>query len=261
MTHSSLTILYALVAIGAAGLYGLMPRAGYRVGRTAAITMCASLAGLMVYGARALGWTGLQDFYFCVFGALALIGAIRVITHIRPVYSALYFVMVILSVAGLLVISDAEFLAAALVIIYAGAILVTYVFVIMLAHQNDETPCDVQAREPLAAVAIAFLLVACLGNLLTESPKRTCCGSQKATPTASNVSSPAYPEGRDNVREVGRSLMTTYVVAVEAAGVLLLVAMIAAIWVARRPMPPLADAMEKKDSRPLGRIGREVPPY
>src|SRR5438034_3295192 len=73
--------------------------------------------------------------YFWIFSALAIIGALRVITHPKPVYSALYFVLTVMASAGLFVLMWAQFMAAALILIYAGAILVTYVFVIMLAAQ------------------------------------------------------------------------------------------------------------------------------
>src|SRR3954468_24233307 len=69
--------------------------------------------------------------YFWIFSAIALFGAIRVITHTKPVYSALYFVLTVFASAGLFLLVQAEFMAAALILIYAGAILITYVFVIM----------------------------------------------------------------------------------------------------------------------------------
>ncbi len=59
----------------------------------------------------------------------------RVVTHPAPVYSALYFILTVFASAGLFVLLSAGFMAAALVLIYAGAILITYVFVIMLASQ------------------------------------------------------------------------------------------------------------------------------
>src|SRR5690606_206086 len=73
--------------------------------------------------------------FFWIFAGVAVLAALRVITHTRPVYSALYFVLSVLSTAGLFVLLWAEFLGVALVIVYAGAILVIYVFVIMLATQ------------------------------------------------------------------------------------------------------------------------------
>ena len=94
------------------------------------------------------------------------------ITHPRPVYSALYFVLTVFASAGLFILMYAEFMAAALVLIYAGAILITYVFVIMLAASaqtpGDRSPlaglaeCDVHSREPFTAACIGFALMGVL---------------------------------------------------------------------------------------------------
>jgi NADH-quinone oxidoreductase subunit J len=108
--------------------------------------------------------------YFWIFSSIALFGAIRVITHPRPVYSALYFVLTVMASAGLFVLLQADFMAAALIIIYAGAILITYVFVIMLAAQTvaSDRPLagvveyDAVSREPLAASLIGFTLAGLL---------------------------------------------------------------------------------------------------
>jgi NADH-quinone oxidoreductase subunit J len=113
--------------------------------------------------------------YFWVFSIIALAGALRVVTHPRPVYSALYFVLTTFASAGLFILLWAEFMAAALVLIYAGAILVTYVFVIMLAAQagpdtgNQKSGAlgglaeyDAVSREPLVASAVGFALMGVL---------------------------------------------------------------------------------------------------
>src|SRR5205814_3883496 len=108
--------------------------------------------------------------YFWVFSAVAIVAALRVVTHARPVYSALYFVLTVMASAGLFVLMWAEFMAAALVVIYAGAILVTYVFVIMLAQQakTEDRPMsalaeyDQVSREPLTAAAVGFALMGVL---------------------------------------------------------------------------------------------------
>lgn len=102
---------------------------------------------------------------FLVFGTITISAAVRMITHARPVYSALYFVMVVLSSAGLLLLLEAEFMAFALIIVYAGAILITYMFVLMLAqqasdseHVSDTPLYDRLAREPAAAVIVGLIL-------------------------------------------------------------------------------------------------------
>jgi len=154
---------------------------------------------------------------------------VRVITHRRPVYSALYFVLLILAVTGLLVLLEAKFLAAALVIVYAGAILVTYVFVIMLAQQATAAPYDARAREPFWGCLAGFLLLAIVGMQLLS-------GGAAATP--------AGPAAVGTVAEVGTRLLTHYAVAVQVGGLLLLAAMVGAIAIARRKPAPGADGGE-----------------
>jgi len=111
--------------------------------------------------------------YFYLFAAVALGSALRVITHPKPVYAALYFVLTIIASAGLYLIMSAEFVAFALIIVYAGAILITYLFVIMLASQapaegedRNEEEYDTAAREPVAASFVGFLLLAAMSTLM-----------------------------------------------------------------------------------------------
>src|SRR2546421_933286 len=110
--------------------------------------------------------------FFWIFSAIAIIGALRVVTHPKPVYSALYFILTVFASAGLFLLLWAEFMAAALVLIYAGAILVTYVFVIMLAAEaapsgavparRDLAEHDAVSREPILACAVGFALMGIL---------------------------------------------------------------------------------------------------
>ena len=116
---------------------------------------------------------GYHNAFFWAFAAIALIGSVRVVTHPQPVYSALYFVLTVFATAGLFVLAYAEFMAVALITIYAGAILITYTFVIMLAA--DAAPQetgpggrdaaarqflaehDAHARSPVVASIIGFV--------------------------------------------------------------------------------------------------------
>ncbi len=269
MSQTGFYILHTAVALGAAGVYALLPNPCRRSNSAAVVLLVAACGLLVGLGVRtmAVAGAGPWPFYFCTFGALALVGAVRVVTHSRPVYSALYLVLTVLSVAGLLVLADAEFLAAALVIIYAGAILVTYVFVIMLAQQRGTSPYDSTAREPFAAVVVAFVLVAAIGNLLTVEPPTLAAWDREANagayaPPRSTLSAAAgLGEGRSDesgaVRRIGQTVLTRYAVALEVAGVLLLVAIVGAIWLTRRPVASEVEAAV----RPPGQIGREVPPF
>jgi NADH-quinone oxidoreductase subunit J len=267
LSQTGFYILHAAVALGAAGLYALLPDPSHRSKSAAALLLLAACGLLVGLGVRAMAAAGgTWGLYFCTFSTLALVGAVRVVTHSRPVYSALYLVLTVLSVAGLLVIADAEFLAAALVIIYAGAILVTYVFVIMLAQQRGTSPYDSTAREPFAAVVVAFVLVAVIGNLLTVEPlpqvtsvDETGLAAHGTARTSQAAETAQRPEPPGAVRLIGQVLLTRYAVALEVAGVLLLVAIVGAIWLTRRPVPSEREAAEAV--KPPGQVGREVPPF
>ncbi len=135
-------------------------------------------AALLSYAITALLSATFPNLYFWAFAAIAVGGSVRVITHPQPVYSALYFVLTVFASAGLFVIAYAEFMAAALITIYAGAILVTYTFVIMLAADAapEETGVagkekaakdfiaahDANARSPVVASIIGFVMAGML---------------------------------------------------------------------------------------------------
>ncbi len=171
-------VLYSMIALGAVGVLLALPRAranfalpGFLIGATAGGIVLVAL------GSKALTESGggLPNIYFYVFGFVALAASLRVITHPRPVYSALYFILTILATCGLFLILSAEFMAVALVIIYAGAILITYLFVIMLATQapseelsENLTTFDRVAREPVLATVSGFLLLAVLTTLMAR---------------------------------------------------------------------------------------------
>ena len=111
-----------------------------------------------------------------VFGTIGVMAAVRVTTHRRPVFAALYFVLVVVASAGLFLLLQAEFMAFAIIIVYAGAILITYLFVLMLAQQSTTDDTDAGAswydrtpREPALAVLAGFIMLAALTQSLTEA--------------------------------------------------------------------------------------------
>jgi len=274
VTSEGVYWLYAATAAGAAGLYLLLP-GGVRSARIAGtIVGCAALAGLLVLLGTAFAMAVGTAPYFAVFAAVAIFGAARVITHPRPVYSAVYFLMVVVAVAAMLVLLDAEFLAAVLVIVYAGAILVTYVFVIMLAQSAAgvrAAPYDVRAREPAAAVLVGFVLTASIAGVLA-APACPTAAAEGVGPRAGITAAGALGEGfaggsraeletaTGNTANVGTEMLTRYVVALEVAGVLLLVAMVGGIAVARKRIVEKRPAAARPEP-PLGQIGRQVPPF
>jgi NADH-quinone oxidoreductase subunit J len=170
-----------------------------------------------------------------------------VVTHPRPVYSARYFIRTVVATAGLFVLLWAEFMAAALVLIYAGAILVTYVFVIMLAAQAT-TPAmetegrgkvadrpaallaeyDAVSREPLVASAVGFTLMGVLLFVILDR------GRAPARAPDKSLSTVVLVQGQQSTQALGRHLFEYHLVNLELAGLLLTVAMVGAIIIARR---------------------------
>jgi NADH-quinone oxidoreductase subunit J len=235
---SPVLILVLCVVAGIGTLLLLPARREEVLRKVGAVILIA--AGL-IFAAFLIHYVGTQErggmsIYFWLFSIIAIVGAIRVITHRRPVYSALYFVLSVLATAGLFILLWAEFMAAALVIIYAGAILVTYVFVIMLAT-HSAAPGDTEgsemgalneydavSREPLLTCAVGFTL---MGVLLFVIFDRAPTG----TPPVGSATTSDAP---GSVQAVGRYLFTNQLVNLELAGLMLTIAMVGAILIARR---------------------------
>ena len=105
----------------------------------------------------------IENALFYAFSAFAILGAILMLSQTNPVHSALSFALVVLSTCGLFLILAAPFLMAATIVVYAGAIVVTFLFVIMLAQQEGLSNADHRTREPFFASLAGFVL---LGTLL-----------------------------------------------------------------------------------------------
>jgi NADH-quinone oxidoreductase subunit J len=248
-------LLYLAFAGGAFALYFLAPRPdGRRAGRTAGWLAAIAAGGTaLVASQRTAAAPGA---YFYLFALVALLAAVRVVTHPKPVYSAVYFVLVVIAVAAILILQQAEFLAVALVIVYAGAILVTYLFVIMLAQQPGAPMYDRKAREPLLAVVAGFVLTGLVAGQSARSPHEA--PSRAPARTAATRAAPASVPAYGNTASVGLAVMTRYPVALELAGVLLLVSMVGAVALARKRVP--AEGGQPTAPR-LGEIGKEVEPF
>jgi NADH-quinone oxidoreductase subunit J len=195
------------------------------------------LAAGLIFAALLIRWSastaaaGEINLYFWIFSAIALAGAVRVITHTKPVYSALYFVLTVFASAGLFLLMRAEFMAAALVLIYAGAILVTYVFVIMLAAEASSgaafgTDHDTVSREPVLACAVGFTLMAVMLFVIFDKYRTVA----KAGPAPSEQD--AIVQGSTQL--LGTFLFTEQLFSLELAGLILTIAMVGAIVIARR---------------------------
>ena len=261
-------LILVLCAVAGIGTMLLLPsRKDAPLRKIGAAVMLAAgliLAALLVRAAAGAGGMGV---YFWVFSAVAIVGAVRVVTHPRPVYSALYFVLTVLATAGMFVLLWAEFMAAALVLIYAGAILVTYVFVIMLAAEaapsqaasgQATTPAlagmaehDAISRDPLIASAAGYLVMGVLLFVIFErmeglrrAPKQPIDVTASAITAAATIpadttivtATPAREPFvlKGGVQQLGSYLFEKHLVNLELAGLILTVAMVGAIIIARR---------------------------
>ncbi|MEY3142162.1 MAG: putative NADH-quinone oxidoreductase subunit [Planctomycetota bacterium] len=163
-----LTIACAIAAIALVLLMRPGPT-GVRIAGTV-----GGLAGFAILVVEVLKRAGgeeasLGTIFPLIFSFVALAGAVRMVTHPRPVFAALYFILVVIATAAMFLVLGAEFMAFALIIVYAGAILITYMFVLMLAQQSpveneggawyDRVP-----REAGSAVLIGFVVLATMSE-------------------------------------------------------------------------------------------------
>ncbi len=110
-----------------------------------------------------------ESILFYTFATIAVSSGALLITQRNPVYAALAFALVVLSTCGLFLLQAAPFLMAATIIIYAGAIIVTFLFVIMLAQQAGLSDADARSREPLLASVAGFVLLGALLFVLQQA--------------------------------------------------------------------------------------------
>jgi len=294
-------VLYLATVCGAAALYLLMPKPGRDLRILGGLLGAAVLGGLWLVllplylvkggplgggGAVSLhtGFDGAQLPFYYAFSAVGIVSAVRVITHTRPVYAALWFVMVVIASAGLMLTLAAEFMALAMVIIYGGAILVTYMFVIMLATppqaENEDalTPdYDRYAAEPLWAAVAGFLLLAVILSVafMPMAPNQAARLADDAVLQASTFAgratvdelkfgtptgfTPAVDAGPDatasirNVEHVGLDLFRSHPLAIELAGIILLLALIGAVVIAKTQVdaPEPDGEPERVDTGPV----------
>ena len=282
-------LLFVLCLVAAIGVILLLP--GRMEGPLRKIGAVVLLAAGLVFAALVAKTAGGMGIYFWVFAAIALLGAVRVITHPKPVYSALYFVLTVMATAGLFVLMWAEFMAAALILIYAGAILVTYVFVIMLAAEaqpemrTDSAGAmheqlaehDAISREPIIASAVGVALLGILLFVIFDQsaplnrpvgagfrlnpaiPAECALAADNALPlvtTTQPVAAGFVPAG--GTQQLGNFLFNKQLVNLELAGLILTVAMVGAIVIARKRIYMPARDTGMADSGGAGAGGETV---
>jgi NADH-quinone oxidoreductase subunit J len=169
-----------------------------------------------------------QEIIFWFFSAVLVFAALRVITARNPVHAALFLVLAFCTSAGLWIQLEAEFLGIALILVYVGAVMVLFLFVVMMLDINIER---------LRQGFWSYLPVGGLVAVLLVVEMALVLGGPWFGPGEMPRPVPA-PESYSNTKELGRLLYTDYVYPFELAAVILLVAIVAAIALTLRRRKP-----------------------
>jgi len=164
---------------------------------------------------------------FYIFAGVTVLGALAVVTQKNPVYSVLSIIASFFGLAGLYVLLEAPFVAVAQIIIYAGAIMVLFLFTVMLLNAPREDAAEWDRSHPLyrpMAVRIGAVLAVLLALQLGWALSRTSglAGSVAEQPAASSIA------------EMGRVLFTDYMFAFEVTSILIIAAMVGAVVLSRK---------------------------
>jgi NADH-quinone oxidoreductase subunit J len=259
-------ILAGAVTAAAASLWLLLPRG--RESRPlrwlGGLLGAAALAGFVLTGRR-LGGLGEEAVFLIVSLVAVISGAATIVTR-SPVYSAIWFALALAGVSGVLLVLGAQFLGVATIVVYAGAILVMFLFVLMLAQPAGLASYDRVSNEPLlsaiAGATLLGLLTLSIGRLSADpdcckAPSKAAALAAGTGGTSGGAASPGFRRGlsadaidaavagdplaADQVARLGGELFGRHLLAVEAAGVLLLVALVGSIAVVSRHGDPSGE--------------------
>ena len=164
----------------------------------------------------------ITEILFGVLSAVALFGALMVIFSKNPIYSVLWLIVTFFAISGHYIMLNAQFLAVVNIIVYAGAIMVLFLFVIMLMHLNRDTQPVSRARWLPVAGAIAG---GCLALILIAALRETEMKDKLAQVKDGDIGL---------VKNLGQVLFTKYVVPFEIASVLFLSAMVGAVVIGKK---------------------------
>lgn len=246
MTSTALGVYFAATLFLAVGVGLLLPR-GRSGGRMAGAVLAAAGVGALASQAPGLSdW--LATGVFGVIAGVTVTAALATISMHNPVYSAIWFGMTLLGTAGLFLYQGAQFLAVATVVVYAGAILVTFLFVLMLADSKGQAAYDRVSWEAFVSAATGAVIVGILSmtvaNVLLDERRPV----------------PPVVEARDarlsgilaesQMVRIGQELFGRHLIAVEVAGTLLLVALVGAAVIVGHPRRPLDEVARESEESP-----------
>ena len=185
---------------------------------------------------------------FAASAAVILVGSIGVVTSRNPVHAALSLVMTLFGVAVLFIEQQADFLAAVQIIVYAGAIVVLFLFVIMFLGVDRGEDVTIEPLVGQRPLAFAFSAITLGGVLAMAATAHWVTGAQQVVGpiqghVTHNLSSPSGEPA-----QLGKQLFTTYLFAFEATAALLVIAVVGAVVLARRPPTVHAEQEEETES-------------
>jgi NADH-quinone oxidoreductase subunit J len=171
----------------------------------------------------------MQTFAFYLFSALAIASAVLCITRRSPVASALWLASTLFQIAGLFVLLDAQFLGAVQVLVYVGAIMVLFLFVIMLLNLGRQEATDIRGLRGKVLAAVLGLVL--IGELIAF---RAAVPPEGITLPTGEVARRVAEQGA--LQAVAMPLFRQYVVAFEVTSVMLLAAIVGAVVLAKRKL-------------------------
>jgi NADH-quinone oxidoreductase subunit J len=170
-----------------------------------------------------------DQYLFYLFAAIAVGASLAVIGQRNPMHSVLWLIASFIGLSGLYVLLDSPFTAVTQIIIYAGAIMVLFLFVVMLLNTPREEPPVVDPRRPMLSAGPRRA-----GGLLAAIFLAEILWAFRRVPERAIAEDAQVAEHVSSVAQIGRELFTTHVFAFEVTTVLLLVAMIGAVVLAKR---------------------------
>jgi NADH-quinone oxidoreductase subunit J len=220
------TIYGLATLLGAIGMWLMLPRGAGRGRALGAVIGLVSL-GLLASQVPMLGsWAASSVFY--ILAAVTVIAAVATVTFRNPVYCAIWFALSLLGTAGLFMFQGAQFLGVATVVVYAGAILVTFLFVLMLAQPEGHAFYDRISWEGLLSASAGALMVGILTLTLASVFQRH--GVPSTLPAVTTTDQRAGNIlSSDHMAHLGSELFSRHLVSVEIAGTLLLVALVGTV--------------------------------
>ncbi len=187
--------------------------------------------------------------FFYMFAAFLLISALLVVSVRNPVHAALFLILAFFNGSGLFLLAGAEFLSMLLLIVYVGAVMVLFLFVVMMLDIDTSELRASMATYLPTGLAVSLVLVAELIMVFS---------AWISAPDALKLRAAPMPAGVSNTEALGRVLYTNYVYYFEMAGLILLVAMIGAIVLSlhhrkdvRRQKPAEQSARRRKEASKL----------